>query len=101
MKEFSFRLTSCSLGCCVGEKISLPSDYKEIVLEELKDSDILIIEGGEPFCSVNIEKVYDLVMSVRIKFPKIKIFLHSNFNFNLENRFYIEEILQEIDGIKE
>lgn len=79
------KLPSCSMGCenCQeGDKIVLPSDYKEQIIRELRLQKIwtIFLAGGEPLCERNLSTTHDLVTYLKINFLQINVFILSSFS---------------------
>ena len=82
---------------------SLPADIRGQIIKAITANGItrnFSILGGEPLCSQNIEEVDNIITSVRIAYPHIKIFLWTGYTLEelLENNnVYLTSILSKID----
>lgn len=62
----------------------LPANYKELISSALVENGIqrnLSILGGEPLCVENKDLINDLLSYIRPRFPHIKIFLWTGYQF--------------------
>ena len=81
----------------------LPADYKNQVISAISANGIqrnFSVLGGEPLCEHNIKIIKELILSVRVVYPTIKIFLWTGYEYeDLINRkdTIISEILEKID----
>lgn len=81
----------------------LPADYKNQVISAIAANGIkrnFSVLGGEPLCEQNIELVKELILSVKIVYPDIKIFLWTGYEFEQlmqREEINISEILNKID----
>jgi len=82
---------------------SLPVDIRGQIIKAIAANGItrnFSVLGGEPLCPQNIEEVDNIITSVRIAYPHIKIFLWTGYTLEelLENNnIYLTSILSKID----
>ena len=81
----------------------LPADYKNQVISAIAVNGIqrnFSILGGEPLCPENSEMIKELINSVKIVYPTIKIYLWTGYDYQdllNEKNPIITEILKKID----
>ena len=81
----------------------LPADYKNQVISAIAANGIqrnFSILGGEPLCKQNIELIKELILSVKIVYPNIKIFLWTGYTLEeliQREELIISEILNKVD----
>lgn len=81
----------------------LPADYKNQVISAIAANGIqrnFSVLGGEPLCEQNIELIKELILSVKIVYPNIKIFLWTGYTFEeliQREELIISEILSKVD----
>jgi len=81
----------------------LPPDIRGQIIKAISANGIIrnfSILGGEPLCEENLELVDNIVSSVRIAYPHIKIFIWTGYTLEElkeKNNTHINNILQHID----
>lgn len=81
----------------------LPTDIRGQIIKAISANGItrnFSILGGEPLCKENLEEVNNIVTSVRIAYPHIKIFLWTGYTLEElqdQNNEKINHILSQID----
>ncbi len=81
----------------------LPTDIRGQIIKAISANGItrnFSILGGEPLCEENLEEVNNIVTSVRIAYPHIKIFLWTGYTLEElqdQNNEKINHILSQID----
>ncbi len=83
----------------------IPADIKGQIIKAISANGIIrnfSILGGEPLCEENLQGIEDIVSSVRIAYPNIKIFLWTGYTIEElkeKNNTYIDNILNHIDTL--
>ena len=81
----------------------LPPDIRGQIIKAISANGIIrnfSVLGGEPLCEENLELVDNIVSSVRIAYPHIKIFIWTGYTLEElkeKNNIHINNILQHID----
>ena len=81
--------------------IEIPPDFKEQIEQGLNKNGVqrnLSILGGEPLCTENKDLINDLLSYIRPRFPHIKIFLWTGYQFyQVYTDPVVHSILDKID----
>lgn len=81
----------------------LPSDIRGQITKAISANGIVrnfSVLGGEPLCEENIQEVNNIITSIRIAYPHIKIFVWTGYTLEQlkqKDNVYINKILQQID----
>lgn len=81
----------------------LPSDIRGQITKAISANGIVrnfSVLGGEPLCEENIQEVNNIITSIRIAYPHIKIFVWTGYTLEQlkqKDNIYINKILQQID----
>lgn len=73
--------------------VEVPDDIRGKIIKAISANNIIrnfSILGGEPLCNENLDFVLNIVQSVRISYPNIKIFIWSGYTY--------EELLEREDN---
>lgn len=83
----------------------IPSDLRGQIIKAISANGVqrnFSILGGEPLCNGNAEMVLEILTSVRIAYPKIRIFLWTGYTMDYllaSNSSIISSILEKIDVV--
>ena len=83
--------------------MDLPSDIRGQITKAISANGIVrnfSVLGGEPLCDENVQEVDNIISSIRIAYPHIKIFVWTGYTLEELQQAknpHIESILQQID----
>lgn len=81
----------------------LPADFKNQIIKAISANGIqrnFSILGGEPLCPENIELVEEIVNTVRVVYPNIKIYLWTGYDYYElinDSNVIVSSVLEKID----